>query len=198
MHKAMEYYLKAGVPRDKQIIAQCFREGFRYGDSPLRKLPTKTESLMKRGYQEITKHIRATSTRILAVEQRYRYVQGRSGQVEGVTDAVIEQRDGIVALKEWKASSGIRPARARQYQLQARVGAMAMEARGSMPIQLIEIVPVLRPEETVSIRYDKSVVDESRQMLEQVFKDLRDRNYEPRKGKHCNQCDFKPECPAWA
>lgn len=72
-----------------------------------------------------------------------------------------------------------------------------MMTQGSKPIQLIEIVPVLRPTETVSIRYDKSVVDESSQMLEQVFKDLRDRNYEPRKGKHCNQCDFQTECPAW-
>ena len=142
VHKAIEYYLKAGVPRDKQIIAYCFREGFRHGDSPLRKLSSKMEDRMKRGYQEIIKHIRATSARILAVEQRYRYVQGRSGQVEGVIDAVIEQHDGIVALKEWKASSGIRPESARQYQLQARVGAMAMAAQGSMPIQLIEIVPV--------------------------------------------------------
>lgn len=198
MHKAIEYYLKAEMPRDKQTIAQCFREGFRSGDSPLRKLPTKTESRMKRGYQEITKHIRATSTRILAVEKRYRYVHGHSGQVEGVIDAVIEQHDGIVALKEWKASSGIRPESARQYQLQARVGAMAMAVQGSMPIQLIEIVPILRPEKTISMRYDESVVDESCQMLEQVFKDLRDRNYEPKKGKHCDQCDFKPECPAWA
>ena len=198
MHKAIEYYLKAGMKRDDREIAQCFREGFKHGDSPLRKLSSKMEERMKRGYQEIIKHIRATSTRILAVEERYRYVQRHSGQVEGVIDAVVEQHDGIVALKEWKASSGIRPESARQYQLQARVGAMAMEARGSMPIQLIEIVPVLRPEETVSIRYDKSVVDESSQMLEQVFKDLRDWNYEPKKGTHCNQCDFKPECPAWA
>ena len=197
MHKAIEYYLKAGVPRDKQIIAQCFREGFRHGDSPLRKLSSKIEVRMKRGYQEIIKQIWTTSARILAVEQRYRYVQGRSGQVEGVVDAVIEQHDGIVALKEWKASSGIRPERARQYQLQARVGAIAMAAQGSMPIQLIEIVPILRSEKTTSMRYDKSVVDESCQMLEQVFKDLRDRNYEPKKGKHCDQCDFKPECPAW-
>ena len=146
---------------------------------------------MKRGYQEIIQHIRATTTRILAVERRYRYVQGGSGQVEGVIDAVIEQHDGIVALKEWKTSSGIRPERERQYQLQARVGAMAMAAQGSMPIQLIEIVPILRPGETISMRYDKSVVDESSQMLEQVFKDLRDRNYEPKKGKHCAQCDLK-------
>ena len=198
VHKAIEYYLKAGVPRDKQIIAYCFREGFRYGDSPLRKLSSKMEDRMKRGYQEIIQHIRATSARILAVEQRYRYVQGRSGQVEGVVDAVIEQHNGIVALKEWKASSGIRPESARQYQLQARVGAMAMAVQGSMPIQLIEIVPILRPEKTISMRYDESVVNESCQMLEQVFKDLRDRNYEPKKGKHCGHCDFKPECPAWA
>lgn len=198
MHKAIEYYLKAGMKRDDREIAQCFREGFRYGDSPLRKLSSKVEDRMKRGYQEIIQHIRETSTRILAVEQRYRYVQGRSGQVEGVIDAVIEQHGGIVALKEWKASSGVRPERERQYQRQARVGAMAMAVQGSMPIQLIEIVPILRPEKTISIRYDESVVDESCQMLEQVFKDLRDRNYEPKKGKHCDQCDFKPECPAWA
>jgi CRISPR/Cas system-associated exonuclease Cas4 (RecB family) len=197
MHKAIEYYLKARMPRDGKITAQCFSEGFRHADSPLRKLSPKMEDRMKRGYQEITKHIRATSTRILAVEKRYRYVHGHSGQIEGVIDAVIEQHDGIVALKEWKTSSGIRPERERQYQLQARVGAMAMAVQGSMPIQLIEIVPILRPEKTISMRYDESVVDESCQMLEQVFKDLRDRKYEPKKGKHCDQCDFKPECPAW-
>jgi superfamily I DNA/RNA helicase len=169
MHKAIEHYLKAGVPRDKQIIAQCFRDGFRYGDSPLRKLSSKTEDRTKYGYQAIVKHIQAISTRILAVEQRYRYVQGRSGQVEGVIDAVIEQHDGIIALKEWKTSSGVKPERERQCQLQARVGAMAMAVQGSMPIQLIEIVPILRPEKTISMRYDESVVDESCQRLEQVF-----------------------------
>ncbi len=198
MHRAIEYYLRAKMPRDKQTIVQCFREGFRSGDSPLRKLSSKTEDRMKRGYQEIVKHIRATSIRILAVEQRYRYVQGHSGQVEGVIDAVVEQKNGIVVLKEWKNSKEVGPERERQYQLQARVGAMAMAVQGSMPIQLVEIVPILRPEKTISMRYDESVVDESCQMLEQVFKDLRDRNYEPKKGKHCDQCDFKPECPAWA
>lgn len=75
---------------------------------------------------------------------------------------------------------------------------MAMATQNAIPIQLIEIVPILRPESTISMRYDEDIVHESRQLLEQVFKDLRDRNYEPIKGKHCNQCDFKPECPAWA
>ena len=196
MHKAIEYYLKARMSRNDQTVARCFREGYKHGDSPLRKLSSEKEDRMKRGFQIITKHIRATSAQILAVEQRYRYVQGRSGQVEGVIDAVIEQHDGVVALKEWKASSGIKPERERQYQLQARVDAMAMMTQDSKPIQLIEIVPVLRPEETVSMHYDKSLVDESGQMLERVFKDLRDRSYEPRKGKHCSQCDLKPECPA--
>ena len=74
---------------------------------------------------------------------------------------------------------------------------MAMAVQGSMPIQLIEIVPILRPEKTISMHYNESIVDESCQMLEQVFKDLRDKNCEPKKGNHCNQCDFKPECPAW-
>ena len=197
MHKAIEYYLKAGMPRNDQRVAQCFREGCKHGDSPLRKLSSKDEDRMKHGFQAITKHIRATSAQVLAVEQRYRYGQGRSGQVEGVIDAVIERHDGVVALKEWKASGGIKPEREQQYELQTRVGAMAMTIQGSKPIQLIEIVPVLRPEETVSMHYDKSLVDESGQMLERVFKDLRDRSYEPRKGKHCSQCDLKPECPAW-
>ncbi len=139
MHKAIESYLKAGMPCDSTKTAQCFNEGFRQADSPLRKLSPNTKDRMKRDYQEFIKHIRSTSREVLAVEKRYRYAQGRSGQVEGIIDAVIEQHDGIVALKEWKTSSGVRPERERQYQLQARVGAMAMAAQNAMPIKLIEM-----------------------------------------------------------
>jgi ATP-dependent exoDNAse (exonuclease V) beta subunit len=198
IHKAIGFYLKDGMPRDNKRVEQCFNEGFRHADSPLRELSYKTKDRMTRGYQKIVKHIRETSGRVLAVEQRYRYVQGSSGQVEGVIDAVIEQNDGIVALKEWKTFGEVKTDRVHQYQLQARVGAMAMAVQGSMPIQLIESVPIFHPEKTISMGYDESIKDESCQMLEQVFKDLRDRNYEPKKGKHCNQCDFKHECPAWA
>lgn len=79
IHRAIEFYLKDGMPRDSKRGTQCFSKGFRHADSPLRELSSKTKDRMMRDYQKIVKHIRETSTRILTVEQRYRYGQERSG-----------------------------------------------------------------------------------------------------------------------
>jgi len=198
MHKALEYYLRAEMPTDRQVIDQIFEQGLQYGDSPLRKLPHKSLDKMKQSYHEITKSISQTTTKIVAIEQRYRYLQGNSGQVEGIIDALLERRDGIVVLKEWKTSPEVSPERKRQYELQARVGALGIAAHNSYTIDMVEIVPVLSPKNTISIPYDQIFADQSKITLEQVFKDLRNRNYEPRRGKHCKLCPLKPQCPHMA
>ena len=197
MHKAVEYYLRAEMPDNNRKIEQCFQNGFDYGDSPLRQLPESTKDEMKRAFRKMVKNISETSQRTLAIEQRFRYLQKDSGQVEGVIDALIERRDSVVVLKEWKTSAEVEPGKKRQYELQARAGALGMIAQNSHPIQLVEIVPILYPENTVSIPCDNSFVDDSKRILEQVFKDLKDRSYEPRRGNHCKWCQLKPQCPAW-
>lgn len=198
MHKALEYYLREGSPNEDQVIDQCFEKGLQDGDSPLRRLPLKSRDKMKKAYQVITKDISKTLKSIFAIEEQYRYLYGNSGQIEGVVDTVIEKRDGAVVLKEWKTSAEIQPNMRRQYELQTRAGALGMAAQNSYPIQMVEIIPVFSPENKVSIPYDNTFVDESRKMLEQVFKDLRDRHYEPQRGNHCKKlCQLKLQCPAW-
>lgn len=199
MHKALEYYLRTGMPNNDQVINQCFERGLQDGDSLIRKLPPKSKiDKMKKAYQVIAKDILKTSNKVLAIEERYRYLYRNSGQIEGVIDAIIERKDGVIVLKEWKTSAEIQPNMRRQYELQIRAGALGMAAQNSYPIQMVEIIPVFSPENKVSIPYDNTFVDESRKMLEQVFKDLRDRHYEPQRGNHCKRlCQLKLQCPAW-
>ena len=197
MHKALEYYLRAAMPNDNYLVDQCFKRGLEDGDSPLRKLPAKRETEIKQAFLQMTKNISSTSSKILAIEQRYRYLQGSSGQVEGVVDAIIERKDGAVVLKEWKTQRTIQPDKRRQYELQARAGALGIAAQQSYPVNVVEVVPVFSPENTVHLLSDPSFVEQSREKLEQVFKSLRDRNYEPQRGSHCDSCDLKPHCPAW-
>lgn len=195
MHKALEYYLQAGMPNDEQIVDQCFKRGLKDGDLPRRRWPSKTtQHRMKKTYREITTHLSKTSTKVLAVEQRYRYLHENSGQIEGVVDALIEGRDGIVRLKEWKTSSDV-TRNLRAYELQARAGALGMAAQNSYPVQMVEIVPTFALKNTVSLTYNNTFVDESNKMLEQVFKNVRDRKYEPQSGDHCRQCQLKLQCP---
>lgn len=197
MHKAIEYYLRAGMPHKRHLIDQWFVKGIQDGDSPLRKLPTKQLARMAAAYKEITRQMAKDSRRVVAVEQRYRYVAGKSGQVEGVIDALLELSGGEVVLKEWKTSSDLSSTRVSGYELQARVGALASMKQNSLTIQSLDIVPLLRPEKTISIPCDTVFVAETENLLEQVFRGLRDRRYEPNRGKHCDHCGLKPQCPAW-
>lgn len=198
MHKALEYYLRAQMPNDQQVIDQFFQKGLEEGDSPLRKLRQKKKlDEMREAYQNITKNISETSSKILAIEQRYRYLQGNSGQIEGAIDALIERKDGVVVLKEWKTSGEIPLEKGRQYELQARAGALGMDVHNSFRIDLVEIVPVLSPHNSISLPVSPVFFEKSKEMLEQVFRDLQDRNYDPKPGSHCNHCQLKPQCPAW-
>jgi predicted RecB family nuclease len=112
-----------------------------------------------------------------------------------VVDALIERQDGVIVLKEWKTSSEVSQVRKRQYELQARVGALAIGHQNSHEINRLEIVPLFYPENTIALEYNKTFIQESQQMLERVFKDLRDRNYESRWGEHCKLCQLNPQCP---
>lgn len=196
-HKALEYYLRAGMPSDKASINDCFDRGFQYGDSPIRKLPRKSVAKMKQSYEEIIRTIPEAAHKALAIEQRYRYLQGRDGQIDGVVDAVIEQRDGLTVLKEWKTSKEITSDKRQAYTLQASAGALGIAAQNSHPIHLIEIVPVFSPSKTISLPMNGTFVEETNKKLEQVFRVLKDRKYEPRRGNHCKSCQLKPQCPAW-
>jgi CRISPR/Cas system-associated exonuclease Cas4 (RecB family) len=197
MHKAIEYYLRAGMPTKRHLRDQYFAKGVQDGDSPLRKLPAKLLAKMETSYKAITKQIADDSTRVVAVEQRYRYMAGSSGQIEGVIDALLEVDGGKVVLKEWKTSSSLSPTRLPGYELQARVGVLASMKQNHQTIQSLDIVPLLRPESTISISCDAGFVAETQKQLEQVFRGLRDRQYEPNRGKHCDRCDLKSQCPAW-
>ncbi len=197
IHKALEYYLRAGIPKDIQIINQCFDNGLRDGDSPLRKLPRTVVEKMKRGYHEIAEELSENFRKVLEVEKRYRYLQGRSGQVEGIVDAVLKSKDGTVVLTEWKTSSAIERTRKHQYELQARAGALGLKAQHSRYVKIVEIVPIFNPKKKISLPYDRDFELQSKEMLKDVFENLKNRKYEPRKGSHCKQCELRRCCPAW-
>ena len=82
VHKALEYYLRAGLPLSKDAINDCFKRGFRDGDSPVRKLPLKSVAKMKQSFKEIIRTISKPTHKALAIEQRYRYLHGRDGQID--------------------------------------------------------------------------------------------------------------------
>jgi CRISPR/Cas system-associated exonuclease Cas4 (RecB family) len=152
---------------------------------------------MKSAYKQITETLAETSQKIIAVEQRYRYLHGQGGQIEGVIDAVIEQKNGQIVLKEWKTSSEITADKEQSYTLQAGAGALGFFALNSLSIDVIEIVPLLAPSKRIELHYNNEFKEQINQKLEGVFRDLQDREYEPREGPHCELCQLKPHCPAW-
>jgi CRISPR/Cas system-associated exonuclease Cas4 (RecB family) len=196
LHKALEYYLRANMPKGRRAVEKILKKGLEDGDSPLRQLPRNVLTKMRQAYSEITKSISESTAKILAIEQRYRYLHNHSGQVEGVIDVLLESRDGAIVLKEWKSSAEVSRERKRQYELQARTGALGVVAHNGHSLDRVEIVPVLSPRNTISITYNESFVEESKLLLDRVFRDLRDRSYKARRGKHCSLCQLKTGCPA--
>ncbi len=197
MHKALEYYLRANKLTDRSMINDCIIRGLEDGDSPMRPLPPRNIRQIKQAYHNTVEEISETTRKVLAVEKRYRYLQGQSGQIEGAIDALIERKDGAIVLKEWKTSGQIRSEQKRQYELQVRAGALGIDAHNFFPIDLVEIVPVFSPANTISFSATQAFHEKSKEMLDQVFRDLHERNYQPRRGDYCKQCQLKPQCPAW-
>jgi CRISPR/Cas system-associated exonuclease Cas4 (RecB family) len=197
IHKSLEYYLRADMPKDVDVINQCFNDGFRDGDSPLRKLPMAVVKKMKFGYQNMVKEISANFVQVLGVEKRYRYLHGHLGQIEGIVDAILKAKDGRTVLCEWKSSHQTAGAKKRQYQLQARAGALGLKALQSIPIDKIQIVPIFNPKARLTFSRNRDFDRHSKEMLDKVFTDLKDPTCEPRKGSHCKECELRRNCPAW-
>ncbi|MDZ7374957.1 MAG: ATP-dependent helicase [candidate division KSB1 bacterium] len=194
MHKALELLLREGVQDDLGTVDAILQAGIREGDAPFRKLSAKIIERMKKAFRLLASSL--ASRNAVLVEHRYRYLQGTSGQVDGVIDAVLEEPGGMV-LKEWKTSSDIARVRKRQYELQARSGALGLLAQGTLKLKAVEIVPVMRPEQTMTFHVDGPFVQETQKALDGVFKVMRDRSYQPQRGPHCSSCQLKPHCPAW-
>lgn len=197
MHKALEYLLRSNGEARNGTLQDLFKAGLLHGDSPLRRLPRKSRKLMWRAFRRFSEDLHIGESKAVLVEHRYRYMQGHSGQIEGVIDALIERPDGTLVLREWKTASSIAAARSRQYELQTRAAALGVIGQEGYAVQAVEVVPVLHPQRTVSLRVNPAFIQESQQMMEKVFKDVRDRNYVPNRGKHCVSCQLKPYCPAW-
>jgi superfamily I DNA/RNA helicase len=196
MHKAIEHYLRAGMPEDKQRIDSCFEKGFSDGDWPSRKLPAASKRKMSTAYHSLVQDLLKNSGCPLRVEHRYRYLQGNAGQIDGVVDAVIERRDGTVVLCEWKSSKDIAGGKRRQYELQVRAGALGLAANGEIAVQRVEIRSLFDPKHSLTFANDESFIAESIQQLDRIFKDVRDRQYKPQPGDHCEFCPLKRQCPA--
>ncbi len=193
MHKALELFLSAWPWANNKEVQQYLQEGLQHGDSPLRKLPRPFAEQIGQGFKMIASDITKTCKKVLDVECRYHYV-GNGGQVEGAIDALIETRQGAVVLKEWKTSSEIPLEKIRQYTLQASAGLLGVKYGKS--VDLVELIPVLAPNKLVRLQA-KELRENSPDQLENVFKAIQDRKYDPQKGPHCKECPLKRHCPAW-
>jgi len=193
MHKAIEFFLTTWPRSSEADSMKFFQEGLKYGDSPLRRLPRQIVQQMEYGFKTINDHIRRTCKRVIEVEHRYHYV-GNGGQVEGTIDAVVENKKGAVVLKEWKTAPNIQSEKLRRFTLQASAGLLGSNY-GKL-IDHVELVPVFSPEKLVRLDAQE-LRDNAPEQLENIFKAIRNRTYEPRKGAHCKECPLKRHCPAW-
>ena len=114
--------------------------------------------------------------------------------MEGAIDALIENREGTLVLKEWKTYSDIPAEKIRQYTLQASAGLLATKCGTS--VDLVELVPVLAPQKSLRLKA-KDLRENAPRQLENVFKAIAHRKYEPRRGAHCKMCPLRRHCPAW-
>ncbi len=194
MHKALELFLCAWPwTRKEAAFSRCLEDGIRFGDSPLRDFPKPLVRKLHDGLKIITDDLARTCRRIVGVERRYQYSATR-GVVEGVIDALIEDRDGALVLKEWKTNSEIPEGKMQQYTLQTSAALLAMKT-ATLP-NFVDLVPVFQPRRTERLDA-KKIQEEAPQKLDQVFSTIADRKYTPRRGSHCKTCSLKRHCPAW-
>lgn len=203
IHKALEYYLQKSFlegkfPTKKDIINNCFNEGYKDGDSPIRKISSTNTKIIKEVFEAVTMYISKRYKRVIAIEHKYRYVNS-NGQAEGVIDAILERRDGKFVLKEWKNTKSLSEKnKAHEYQI--RAGALGIHSQKLYQIDEIEIVPLLSDnisKDTIKFSFNDSFINESKEILENVFINLANRQYSFKKGKHCTSCQLKPFCPAY-
>jgi DNA helicase II / ATP-dependent DNA helicase PcrA len=197
MHKALEYYLRKNMPSSQEQITECFMNGLKDGDSPVRTIKQKDKDDLKKAYFSLAQKINRESLKPVVVEHRYRYMHEKSGQIEGVVDAIFEKENGDSVLKEWKTNKEIPTDKIKQYGLQVRAGALGICAKGEIALKKAEIVPVFDPRNSINFNVDTKFFDESKGMIDKIFKDITDRSYKPIKGIHCRSCNLKICCPAW-
>jgi len=194
MHKALELFLCAWPwGRDEALLGRCLRDGIRYGDSPLRRLPPPLVNKMRDGFKKITDDLRRTCRKVVEVERPYRYASN-GGVVEGVVDALIEDRDGALVLKEWKTNSEIPRGRLRQFTLQTSAALLGMKAGPS--VDVVDLVPVLGSEESVRLGA-RDIRERAPAQMNRVFSAIVNRNFAAHRGEHCGTCSLKRHCPAW-
>lgn len=132
------------------------------------------------------------------VEHRYRYVHKRLGQIDGVVDAIIEEKDGRVAPVEWKTAKNIQSKKERSYKLQAAAGALGItQSNPEIKVQVVRVIPLFDFSQSIELPFNSRLKEQTIKELDQIFQSLQNRNYEPHKGKHCESCQLQPQCPAW-
>ena len=196
LHKAIEYFLRKSMPEDQKSIDLCFKDGWLHGDAPERNIPENTATTMRQRYLEITDNIIKTTKKVLTIETRYRYLHQNVGQVEGVIDALVINDKGLTVLKEWKMQDEIGSTNLRSYEMQTRVSALAISSQGTYHIDCVDIVPLFKPSNVISIPFNKAFTKDTEFMLDTVFKSINDRKYTVRHGNHCEHCQLKSHCPS--
>jgi hypothetical protein len=193
MHKALDMFLSAWPWSNGKDSHTFLQDGFKHGDSPLRRIPQPLVKKLENGFEAIAGDLMRTCKKVIRVESHYHYA-GNSGHVEGAIDALIENQEGAVVLKEWKTYSDIPAEKIRQYTLQASAGLMGIEEGPS--VDTVELVPVLAPGESLRLNA-QDLRAKAPQQLDVVFEAIAHRRYEPQKGVHCKMCPLKRHCPAW-
>jgi superfamily I DNA/RNA helicase len=193
MHKALDMFLSAWPWPDGTNFQQFFQDGLRLGDSPLRSIPRPLVMKIEKGFEKIAVDLMRTCRKVVRVESHYHYVSN-NGMVDGVIDALVEDRDGALVLKEWKTYADIPEQKIREYTLQASAGLMGIDEGPA--VDRVDLVPVFAPEKSLKLRA-RDLRERAPRQLEEVFAAIARRRYEAKKGPHCKMCPLKRHCPAW-
>jgi superfamily I DNA/RNA helicase len=193
MHKALDMFLSAWPWHDGTNFKQFFQDGLRHGDSPLRSIPRPLVTKIEKGFEKIAVDLTRTCRKVVRVESHYHYVSN-SGMVDGAIDALVEDRDGALVLKEWKTYSDIPEDKIREYTLQASAGLMGIEEGPA--VDRVDLVPVFAPEKSLRLSA-RALRERAPKQLDEVFGAISHRRYEPKKGPYCKMCPLRRHCPAW-
>lgn len=195
LHRAVELYLRAGLPDDTTVIQQCFQRGFEETEGPARELKPEVKGRLAHHFDSIAHHLRIDTREVIDVERPFRLVTPKGDIVEGVADAIVRDTTGEIVLKEWKTSATLSKRRTKRYGLQAATAALALQGLG---IQRVEVVPLLAPARTVSVIWNARERASSERRLARVFVSVRKRAPDPTVGDHCTDCPLRVSCPAHA
>jgi len=190
LHKAIEHFLRRGMPSSTKEQRKCFEDGLREGDSPTRLIPKREIGFLEKKFQVLAKSLRAEYVQVISVEQRYRFSTTSGAIVEGVVDAVLKAKNGDIHLQEWKTSSTLNDT---SFSFQVFSNLIGQSNKQNAP-SLVKITSILDPKISRSFSVSAETIQIGRAKIDDAVEKINQRSFSPQKGKHCENCDLKTNC----